>query len=270
MIRRCTLAALLLWGLNGIAFPADELADSFLAPPKESRPFLFWDWMHDLITREGISNDLKEFEEGGGGGADYVGRRGRCGLQSGVEPGDSGDVLFRPVVRNLGACRPGSRSAGVASNHESGTGWCHSGGPWVTDEDATQHLDFSEKTLHGPVPAVQVIVPDPEVTSVWQRPTPGPGPYSFGMGKLPGVFGRHEYCDCGKGDGPGQRRRLGVVAHGADRRCEIGARGFRFAAGSDCTGRSAVDDSRCCNRRLPGGEAATGGETGDRRTDRPG
>ena len=69
MLKRCVLAALLVCMLSSSAFPEDELAESFLAPPQESRPFLFWDWIHDLITREGISHDLKAFDEGGCGGA---------------------------------------------------------------------------------------------------------------------------------------------------------------------------------------------------------
>ena len=39
---------------------------------------------------------------------------------------------------------------GLTLISQCGPGWCHSGGPWITPEQAVQHLDFSELSVTGP------------------------------------------------------------------------------------------------------------------------
>ncbi len=166
MFKRCVIVALLVWMLGSSAFPADELAENFFAPPQESRPFLFWDWIHDLVTQEGISHDLKAFDEGGCGGALIM-------LVGAVDADfNPASNMENPLAfysdRWFAAWGHAAQEAdrlGLRLITQSGTGWCHSGGPWVTDKDATQHLAFSEVMLHGPVPGAQLIVPDPENAS---------------------------------------------------------------------------------------------------------
>ena len=41
------------------------LQKGFMEPSPESRPELFWDWMHDLVTREGITHDLEAMKRVG-------------------------------------------------------------------------------------------------------------------------------------------------------------------------------------------------------------
>ena len=37
----------------------------FLNPPDEARPWIFWDWMNDLVSKKGITSDLEHFKKFG-------------------------------------------------------------------------------------------------------------------------------------------------------------------------------------------------------------
>ena len=48
--------------------PATEVRDElaleagFRNPPAAARPEIFWDWMHDMVSREGITHDLEAMQ----------------------------------------------------------------------------------------------------------------------------------------------------------------------------------------------------------------
>ena len=46
----------------------DELADGFRAPPDEAKPRVYWWWLNNLVSREGITRDLEQFQAKGIGG----------------------------------------------------------------------------------------------------------------------------------------------------------------------------------------------------------
>ena len=47
----------------------DPMQAGFESPPAEARPELFWDWMYDMVSREGITHDLEAMKRAGFAGA---------------------------------------------------------------------------------------------------------------------------------------------------------------------------------------------------------
>jgi len=131
---------------------ADELSEGFQSPPMSARPELFWDWMYDLVTEEGITHDLEAMKRAGFSGAMIM------------LIGDA-DTDFNPTHKMPNPVRCMSpeffahwkfaaeeaNRLGLTLISQCGPGWCHSGGPWITPEQAVQHLAYSEVSVTGPV-----------------------------------------------------------------------------------------------------------------------
>ena len=135
----------------------DSLQAGFQSPPASAHPELFWDWMHDMVTKEGITYDLEVMKRMGFSGALIM-------LVGEV------DAKFNPThhlpnpVRCMTpeffehwkfAAEEADR-LGLTLVSQCGPGWCHSGGPWITKENAVQHLDYSETTNTGPAPRLSL------------------------------------------------------------------------------------------------------------------
>ena len=145
----------------------DPLRKGFMAPPPEARPELFWDWMHDLVTREGITHDLEAIKRAGCAGALIM-------LVGDV------DAEFHPAhnMPNPVKCMSPEFFAhwqfaaeeahrlGLTLISQCGPGWCHSGGPWIKPDQAVQHLVWSEAQVTGPQPGavLTLATPGPDFT----------------------------------------------------------------------------------------------------------
>jgi hypothetical protein len=119
--------------------------DLFLNPASEYRPQIFWDWMHDMVTREGITSDLESFKKFGLSGTLVM------------IIGDA-DANFKPAHVMQNPIKPmspeffdawkfaaeESNRLGMTMISQCGPGWCHSGGPWIQPNQAIQHIAFSE------------------------------------------------------------------------------------------------------------------------------
>jgi hypothetical protein len=135
----------LLVSLISISTNSQEIAEKFKNPPPEYRPQIFWDWMHDMITREGITSDLESFKKFGLSGTLIM------------IIGDA-DAQFHPLHNMKNPIKPMSQDffdawkfaaeessrLGLTISSQFGPGWCHSGGPWIKPDQAIQHIDFSE------------------------------------------------------------------------------------------------------------------------------
>jgi len=67
---RAVETSIALGGTDGAAegaTAADALRAGFQSPPPAARPELFWDWMHDMVTQEGITHDLEAMKRNGFG-----------------------------------------------------------------------------------------------------------------------------------------------------------------------------------------------------------
>lgn len=159
----CTLVALLLAPLAALQAEVNgPLQKGFMEPPPESRPELFWDWMHDLVTRDGITHDLESMKRVGLSGAMIM-------LVGGVDADfDPTHKMPKPVkcmspefFEHWKFAAEEANRLGLTLISQCGPGWCHSGGPWIKPEQAVQHLAWSEVQITGPAPGTQLVLATP-------------------------------------------------------------------------------------------------------------
>ena len=124
-------------------------------PPDTTRPWCYWYWISDNISKEGHHP--------------RSGSHGPRGHRRGADrqrllrrhPGGRFKVLSEPwweLVEH--AIREGGR-VGVNIAMFNCPGWSQSGGPWIKPEQAMRYLVSSETRVHGPV-AFQQQLPVPQ------------------------------------------------------------------------------------------------------------
>jgi len=123
---------------------SDTLADGFRSPPESTKPWCYWYWISDNLSKDGISRDLEAMARVGIGEA-FVGNV----FLEDVPPGnvkalsDPWWELVDHAIREAGR-------VGVNIGMFNCPGWSQSGGPWVTPDDAMRYLVSSETRIQGP------------------------------------------------------------------------------------------------------------------------
>ncbi len=136
------LASLLVIGATA-AEPID-LETGFHAPPDATKPWCYWYWINDNISREGITRDLEAMARVGIGEA-FIGNVDLEGEPRGKHPVLS-DSWWKLVEH---AVREGGRT-GVNIGLFNCPGWSQSGGPWVQPDQAMRFVATREMRLTGP------------------------------------------------------------------------------------------------------------------------
>lgn len=124
----------------------------FLNPADEYRPWVFWSWLNDMVTKKGITSDLEQFKR--------FGLRGTLVMLIGSETADrqmyENSNIPKPIVSQSPEffdmwkfAAEESARLGLTITTQLGPGWCHSGGPWVKPEQAVQHIAYTEIQLKG-------------------------------------------------------------------------------------------------------------------------
>ena len=142
---RWCLAGLIFAG-SGMPAAGVDLDAGFRHPPDSARPWVYWFWLDGNITKEGITADLEAMQRVGLGGALWM-------WGGGVGEGVKGPVKFlspqwwelmRHTVQE-------ADRLGLKINLTAGSGWSHSGGPWIKPEQSMQRLELSQELrLKGP------------------------------------------------------------------------------------------------------------------------
>jgi hypothetical protein len=131
-----------------------DLASNFASPPDSARPWVYWFWVNNNVTRKGITADLEAMQRVGIGGV----------LIMAVDVGaPRGPVVFgSPDWNELFkfACDEAAR-LGLSINMNNDAGWCGSGGPWITPALSMQKLVYTETNVQGPQ-QFQVTLAQPE------------------------------------------------------------------------------------------------------------
>ncbi len=129
--------------VGGVAQGADRLAESFIKPPNEARPWAYWFWLNGNITKQGITSDLEAMKRVGIGGVLIM----EVDQGAPVGPvdfmGPAWRELFQQVVKE-------ARRLGLEVNMNNDAGWNGSGGPWIKPEQAMQKVVWSETNFAGP------------------------------------------------------------------------------------------------------------------------
>lgn len=123
---------------------ASSLERGFRQPPAETKPAVYWYWISDNISREGITRDLEAMARAGIGEA-FIGnvdvnQNQRGAVKALTEP-------WWQMVEH--AIREGAR-VGVRVGMFNCPGWSQSGGPWVKPEQSMRYVTMSETRVSGP------------------------------------------------------------------------------------------------------------------------
>ncbi|MCX6926917.1 MAG: glycosyl hydrolase [Verrucomicrobia bacterium] len=127
-----------------LALAAGDLEAGFRTPPDEAKPRVYWWWLNNLVSKEGITRDLQEFKAKGIGGVLLFNAGGAAG------PMLSGPDFMSPQWRELlkHAVREADR-IGLEVSLNLCSGW-DAGGPWISDDTASHHYVQAEMTMQGP------------------------------------------------------------------------------------------------------------------------
>ncbi|MDR1602711.1 MAG: glycoside hydrolase family 2, partial [Tannerella sp.] len=131
-------AMLLVQGCN-----KDRLAEDFASPPETMTTGVYWYWINDNISKEGVIKDLYAMKEAGINSV-FIGN-------IGDQPTSYGKVkLFSDEWWDI--LHAAMKTAGEL-NIEVGMfncpGWSQSGGPWIKAEQSMRHLAASETLITG-------------------------------------------------------------------------------------------------------------------------
>ncbi|NJC28327.1 glycosyl hydrolase [Neolewinella antarctica] len=126
--------------------PSQSLAGSFQNPPDETKPWLYWYWINNHISEEGITRDLEAMADVGIGAALI----GNIYLDRVKEDGPV--PMLSPEWKRLTqhAIREGGR-LGVDIGMFNSPGWSQSGGPWNTTDNSMRFLASRETQVTGPL-----------------------------------------------------------------------------------------------------------------------
>lgn len=162
------LAATLAW--PGWANEPVPLEATFRNPPDATRPWCYWYWINDQISKEGVTKDLEAMAQVGIGTA-LIGNQWFKDQSQGPYPvlGDEWQEI------TLHAIREGTR-LGVDIGLFNCPGWSQSGGPWVKQAETMRHLVSSEVRATGPgLFSGTIPVPGEDFQDVALLAIPAPG-----------------------------------------------------------------------------------------------
>ena len=123
--------------------PAQSLEAGFARPPDATKPWCYWYWISDNISKDGITRDLEAMARVGIGEA-FIGN-------IFLEDVPAGNVkVLSPEWWSLveHAIREGGRT-GVNIGLFNCPGWSQSGGPWIQPTETMRYLVASETRFRG-------------------------------------------------------------------------------------------------------------------------
>lgn len=121
-----------------------ELESGFVNPPDSVRIGVYWYWISDHISKEGVVKDLQAMKKAGITRA-FIGNIGLDDLPSGAVKMFS-DEWWDILHTTLKTATELNIDIGIFNS----PGWSQSGGPWVKPEEAMRYLATSELRVSGP------------------------------------------------------------------------------------------------------------------------
>ena len=139
----------------------DKLADGFASPPDSLTTGVYWYWINDNISKEGVVEDLHAMKKAGinsvfiGNIGDQPGAYGKAKLFS-----DEWWEVLHAAMKTAG-------ELGIEVGMFNCPGWSQSGGPWIKPEQSMRHLASSETLVTGGG-KVEVNLPAPSRLSYYK------------------------------------------------------------------------------------------------------
>src|SRR3984885_13116229 len=126
-------------------FLGDQLVSDFEQPPAQTKPWCYWYWVSDYVSRDGITRDLEAMSRVGIGEAMIANIAGRDTPLGDVKL-FSGEwwSLLEHAIRE-------AKRVGIEIGIFNGPGWSQSGGPWIPTERSMRYVVSSETRVVGPL-----------------------------------------------------------------------------------------------------------------------
>ncbi len=163
------LLPLFVMGWVSFAAFAGTLETGFADPPHVTKPWCYWYWFNDNISKEGITHDLEAMARVG------IGEALMANIFQPDYPAGNVKVLSEEwwsLVEHT--IREGGR-VGVDIGLFNCPGWSMSGGPWIRPEQSMRHLVSSEVRVTGPSAFAQRLPqPKPQFQDVAVLAFPAP------------------------------------------------------------------------------------------------
>jgi hypothetical protein len=122
----------------------DLLKQHFLTPPESMTTGVYWYWMSDNISKEGVVRDLHAMKQAGINSA-FIGNIGGQGVAFGKVKifTDEWWEVLHTAMKTAG-------ELGIEIGMFNCPGWSQSGGPWIKPSQAMRYLAASETNVKGP------------------------------------------------------------------------------------------------------------------------
>lgn len=121
-----------------------ELENGFVTPPDSIQTSVYWYWISDNISKEGVINDLKSMKQAGINRA-FIGNIGLDDVPYGKVK-----MLSPEWWEILHAALKTATELDIEIGIFNSPGWSQSGGPWVSAKEAMRYLTASELRVKGP------------------------------------------------------------------------------------------------------------------------
>lgn len=139
----CATLLGLMSACNGMNAGDDEMAENFRNIPEGQRMAVYWYWISDNISKEGVVKDLEAMKEKGIGRA-YIGNI----WEPSVKPGDI-KVMTDEWWEVVHAALKRASELDIEIGLFNCPGWSQSGGPWIKPEQAMRYLDSQSMEVEG-------------------------------------------------------------------------------------------------------------------------
>lgn len=123
---------------------SEALESGFITPPDSIQTSVYWYWISDNISEEGVVNDLHAMKKAGINRA-FIGNIGLDDIPYGKVK-----MLSEEWWKILHAALKTATELNIEIGIFNSPGWSQSGGPWVKPEEAMRYLAASELRVTGP------------------------------------------------------------------------------------------------------------------------
>lgn len=144
------------------------LEENFKTPPLITRPYVWWHWMGNNITAEGITLDLEAMKNSGIAGATIFNISSNADKGGFMNNSYTQGITYHnsawwKLVQHAAA---EADRLGLEIGMHNCVGYTGSGGPWITPEKSMQEIVWT--TVRGPMPFTAVL-PQPATTLGYYR-----------------------------------------------------------------------------------------------------
>jgi len=121
------------------------LEKGFATPPDSIQTSIYWYWLSDNISKEGVVKDLQAMKKVGINRA-FIGN---IGLEPGNPPYGKVKIFSAEWWDIMHMALKTAGELGIEIGIFNGPGWSQSGGPWVKPEQAMRYLISSQVAIEG-------------------------------------------------------------------------------------------------------------------------